>query len=75
MNICKGQADKTCPFSIGTKPGISRGVVLDIVPTELPKRSFCAAVGKENGFKSDAAKIRIYTFLPDGFDVILKANC
>ena len=74
----KGQADKTCPFSIGTIPGGSGGIVPHIVPMivpiELQKRSFCIAVGKENGSNWDAVKIRIYTFLSHRFDMIIKAK-
>ena len=35
------------PFSIGTIPQKYGGIVLHIVPIELQKNFFCAAVGKE----------------------------
>ena len=54
--------------------GIVPNIVPIIVPIELQKRSFCIAVGKENSSNWDAVKIRIYTFLPHGFDMIIKAK-
>ena len=82
MKYAKGTGAKTCPFSIGTVAGgsacivphIVPNIVPIIVPIELQKRSFCIAVGKENSSNWDAVKIRIYTFLPHWFDMIIKAK-
>ena len=53
--ICKKDRRQNLSFSIGTIPegsgGIVPNIVPNIVPIELQKRSFCIAVGKENGFK------------------------
>lgn len=76
--ICKKDRRQNLSFSIGTIPegsgGIVPHIVPNIVPIELQKRSFCIAVGKENSSNLDAVKIRIYTFLPHGFDMIIKAK-
>ena len=80
--IYKKDRRQNLSFSIGTIPEGSGGIVPHIVPNivpiivpiELQKRSFCIAVGKENSSNWDAVKIRIYTFLPHGFDMIIKAK-
>ena len=68
MKYAKRTGVKTCPFSIGTIPRESGGIVPHIVPhivpkivpmivpIELQKRNFCIAVGKENVFKSGCGK-------------------
>ena len=43
----EGQVKIACPFSIGTIPKKCGGIVPHIVPIELQKPLFCAAVGKE----------------------------
>ena len=72
--ICKKDRRQNLSFSIGTIPEGSGGIVPNIVPIELQKQRFCIAVGKEDSSNWDAAKIRIYTFLPHGFDMIIKAK-